>query len=137
MKTWLCYVHYTLHLCSVVFAGFSAEALKSRIIDGKSVVCTRRMCICRYVTYMYMYACWMCSSIPASASVVVTSDEAVRGGKTIPLKSIVDEAVEGCECVRKVFVSRRTGTDVPMTQRDIQLEEVRNTTTTPTGYVYN
>ena len=74
---------------------------------------------------------------PASASVVVTSDEAVRGGKTIPLKSIVDEAVEGCECVRKVFVSRRTGADVPMTERDIQLEEVRNTTTTPTGYVDN
>ena len=86
---------------------------------------------------MYLYACWMCSSTPASASVVVTSDEAVRGGKTIPLKSIVDEAVEGCECVRKVFVSRRTGADVPMTQRDIQLEEVRNTTTTPTGYVDN
>ena len=64
--------------------------------------------------------------VPASTSVVVTSDEAVRGGKTIPLKSIVDEAVEGCECVWKVFVSRRTGADVPMTQRDIQLEEVRN-----------
>ena len=56
---------------------------------------------------------------------VVTADEALRGGRTIPLKSIVDEAVEGCECVKTVFVSRRTGVDVPMTERDIQLEEVR------------
>ena len=61
---------------------------------------------------------------PASACVVVTADGGVRGGKTIPLKSIVDEAVQGCECVRRVLVSRRTGADVPMTQRDIQLEEV-------------
>ena len=54
----------------------------------------------------------------------MTADEAVRGGKTIPLKSIVDEAVEGCQCVQRVFVSRRTGADVPMTQRDLQLDQV-------------
>ena len=54
----------------------------------------------------------------------MTADEAVRGGKTIPLKSIVDEAVQDCECVRRVFVSRRTGADVPMTQRDVDLEKV-------------
>jgi acetyl-CoA synthetase len=59
----------------------------------------------------------------ASASVVVTADEAVRGGKTIPLKSIVDEAVGGCQCVQRVLVSRRTGTHVPMTPRDLQLEQ--------------
>ena len=66
------------------------------------------------------------SSFPsAQASVVITADEAMRGGKAIPLKAVVDEAVQGCECVRKVFVSRRTGVDVPMTDRDIQLEEVK------------
>ena len=36
--------------------------------------------------------------------------------------------VEGCECVKTVFVSRRTGADVPMTERDIRLEEVRRFT---------
>ena len=53
-----------------------------------------------------------------------TADEAVRGGKTIPLKAMVDEAIEGCDCVKKVFVSKRTGTNVPMYDRDIPLEEV-------------
>ena len=67
---------------------------------------------------------WLLFLLPASASVVVTADEAVRGGKTIPLKSIVDEAVGGCQCVQRVLVSRRTGAHVPMTPRDLQLEQV-------------
>ena len=60
----------------------------------------------------------------ASACLVVTADEAVRGGKTIALKGIVDEAVQDCQCVQRVLVSRRTGADVAMTQRDIQLGKV-------------
>lgn len=65
------------------------------------------------------------SSSTASASVVITTDQAVRGGKTIPLKETVDEAVDGCDCVKKVFVSKRTGAQVPMHPRDIPMEEVR------------
>ena len=65
-------------------------------------------------------------SLPsASASIVITADESMRGGKKIPLKATVDEAVERVECVRKVFVSKRTGADVPFNERDIPLEEVR------------
>ncbi len=65
------------------------------------------------------------TSIPsASVSVVITSDEGVRGGRTIPLKATVDDAVEGCDCVKKVFVSKRTGAAVPMYDRDVPLEEV-------------
>ena len=61
----------------------------------------------------------------ASASVVITTDEGVRGGKVIPLKRTVDEAVQGVDCVRRVFMSQRTGGSVPMTaDRDISLEEV-------------
>ena len=59
------------------------------------------------------------------AETVVTADEGVRGGKTIPLKATVDEAVEGCECVRRVMVATRTGANVPMVaDRDLRLEEV-------------
>ena len=57
---------------------------------------------------------------------VFTADEGVRGGKVIPLKETVDEAVSGCGCVRRVFVARRTGAAVNMEEgRDVWLEEVR------------
>ncbi len=61
----------------------------------------------------------------ASADVVMTSDEGVRGGKVIPLKATVDAAVEGVEGVRRVFVAKRTGAEVRMQAgRDIWLDEV-------------
>ena len=47
----------------------------------------------------------------AGAVMVITADEQVRGGKQLPLKAIVDEAIAlgGCETVRDVIVYRRTG----------------------------
>jgi acetyl-CoA synthetase len=44
------------------------------------------------------------------AVMVITADEQMRGGKQLPLKSIVDEALalDGCEAVRDVIVYRRT-----------------------------
>jgi acetyl-CoA synthetase len=47
---------------------------------------------------------------------VVTSDEGLRGGKTIPLKKTVDAAVGACPggLVQKVFTFKRTGNAVPM-----------------------
>ena len=68
---------------SVVFGGFSPEALAGRIAD-----CGSRL--------------------------VVTADEGVRGGKTVPLKANVDKAVDGSG-VDTVIVMRRTGADVAMT----------------------
>ncbi len=63
---------------SVVFAGFSPEALKDRILDSD----------CR---------------------VVITADESRRGGRTIPLKKQVDQALRGCPDVHTVIVVRNTG----------------------------
>ena len=49
------------------------------------------------------------------AVVVITSDELLRGGKTIPLKPVVDRAVAGCHSVKHVLVLKRTGGRCPMT----------------------
>jgi acetyl-CoA synthetase len=45
------------------------------------------------------------------AVMVITADEQARGGKQLPLKSIVDEALTlgGCEAIAKVIVYKRTG----------------------------
>lgn len=79
---------------SVVFAGFSAEALRDRINDAKSK--------------------W-----------VMTTDEGKRGGKTLPLKQIVDKALEGAPSVKHCFVFERTGGKVGWVEgRDVKMEEV-------------
>ncbi|WP_294946055.1 acetate--CoA ligase [Sulfurivirga sp.] len=75
---------------SVVFGGFSAEALRDRIED-------------------------------AGAKVVITADGGHRGGKVVPLKAAVDEALDkGGACVEKVIVHARTNEPVSMKDgRDI------------------
>ncbi|GAB4135874.1 MAG: acetate--CoA ligase [Bacteroidia bacterium] len=51
----------------------------------------------------------------SDCSVVVTSDGAYRGPKDIPIKKVVDEALEVCPSVKSVIVLNRTGTDIHMT----------------------
>ncbi|GLA88757.1 acetyl-CoA synthetase [Aspergillus tubingensis] len=78
---------------SVVFAGFSAAALRDRIVD-------------------------------ANSKVVITADEGRRGGKSIPTKHIVDEALKNCPCVSTVLIYERTGSQVPcVTGRDFWWNE--------------
>jgi acetyl-CoA synthetase len=74
---------------SVVFGGFSPEALKDRILDS-------------------------------DCQVVITADEAVRGGKAIPLKTNTDKAVDGCPNVHTVLTVKRTGGNINWhEQRDL------------------
>ncbi|MDA9793870.1 acetate--CoA ligase [Pelagibacteraceae bacterium] len=40
---------------------------------------------------------------------IITADEGVRGGKTIPLKYTTDEALENCPNIKKCIVVKRTG----------------------------
>ncbi|MED5330729.1 MAG: acetate--CoA ligase [Planctomycetota bacterium] len=54
--------------------------------------------------------------LDSTCRTVITADEGLRGGKTIPLKAITDEALEGVECVSEVIAVRRTGNDVSMTE---------------------
>jgi len=48
----------------------------------------------------------------ASCNLVVTADGAYRGAKDIPLKSVIDEALQTCPTVKKVIVYKRTNTQV-------------------------
>ncbi|MCK6430566.1 MAG: AMP-binding protein, partial [Burkholderiaceae bacterium] len=64
--------------------------------------------------------------VDAGATLVITADEQMRGGKAIPLKPAIDEAfgLGGCEGVRKVIVYKRTGGNVPMTAgRDVWMHD--------------
>jgi len=50
----------------------------------------------------------------AGAVMIITADEQLRGGKQLPLKSIVDEAIAlgGCETIANVIVYKRTGGNI-------------------------
>jgi acetyl-CoA synthetase len=65
--------------------------------------------------------------IDAGAVAVITADEQMRGGKALPIKAIVDEAIGmgGCEGIKSVVVYQRTGGAVNMRAgRDIWMHEL-------------
>ncbi|MBL0305065.1 MAG: acetate--CoA ligase [Chitinophagaceae bacterium] len=60
----------------------------------------------------------------AQAEFIVTCDGAYRGGKDIPLKSVIDDALIGNRTVKKVIVYTRTRTPVSMLKgRDVWWED--------------
>jgi len=50
----------------------------------------------------------------AGCKLIITADGAFRGSKSIPLKSVVDEALLTCPSIEKTIVLRRTGVPVSM-----------------------
>lgn len=84
---------------SVIFGGFSPEAVAGRIIDSH-------------------------------ARLVITADEGVRAGRTIPLKKNVDDALKNphVTTINSVIVLKRTGGNVDwITERDIWWHEIIDT----------
>ncbi|WP_431022260.1 acetate--CoA ligase [Erwinia rhapontici] len=87
---------------SVIFGGFSPEAVAGRIID-------------------------------CNARLVITADEGVRAGRTIPLKKNVDDALNNpnVTSVGNVVVFRRTGKEVGWnSDRDLWWHELANNAST-------
>jgi len=78
---------------SIVFGGFSPDALKDRINDS-------------------------------DCKVVITSDQSMRGGKRVPLKSNADKAIENCPQVNTCIVVKRGGDPVEWNDdRDVWYHE--------------
>ena len=79
---------------SVVFGGFSPEAISSRINDAE----------CEYV---------------------ITANEGIRGGKKIPLKESVDQALKLCPNVKKNIVFKYTDTNISWNEHiDISYQDL-------------
>ena len=59
--------------------------------------------------------------IDAGAKLIITADYQNRGGKELPLKTAVDDAIllGGCDSVEKVIVLNRTGKEVTLKENEI------------------
>ncbi len=65
--------------------------------------------------------------IDVGATAVITADAQIRGGKEIPLKAVVDEAINmgGCEKISNVVVYKRAGNKIKFDKnRDVWLHEL-------------
>ena len=63
--------------------------------------------------------------LDADCKIVITADEGLRGGKTVPLKSNVDEALLGCPNVKNTLVVKRTGGSIGWnSKRDVWYEDL-------------
>ena len=65
--------------------------------------------------------------LDADCRIVITADEGVRGGKKVPLKDNVDEALINCPDVKNVIVVNRTGGKINWFEsRDLWFHELKD-----------
>ena len=122
------------HVCRM------ANVLKSRNVQKGD-----RVCIYMPMILEAVYAMLACARIGAVHSVVfggfspesikdrildsdcqtvITADEGIRGGKSVPLKANVDKALESCPNVHSVIVVRNTTADIAwFDDRDVWYHE--------------
>ena len=63
--------------------------------------------------------------LDADCRIVITADEGVRGGKAIPLKANVDEALARCPNVKNTLVIKRTDNNISWnSRRDVWYEDL-------------
>ena len=59
------------------------------------------------------------------SDIVITADEGLRGGKSVPLKANTDEALKSCPNVKTVIVFKRTGGQIDWTEgRDVWWDDI-------------
>ena len=65
--------------------------------------------------------------LDADCRIIITADEGVRGGKRVPLKNNVDEALIDCPDVKNVIVVNRTGGEINWVEgRDLWFHELKD-----------
>ena len=60
----------------------------------------------------------------SESRIIITADGGFRRGKIIPLKKIVDEAIEKIPSIEKVIVVKRTNKEITMGEKDLWFEEL-------------
>ena len=132
---------------NITYQDLHDEVCKfSNVLKARGVKKGDRVCIYMPMIPEATYAMLACARIGAIHSVVfggfspeslkdrildsdcqtvITADEGLRGGKTIPLKQNVDEALEGCSNVHTVLVITRTEAEIPWNEDcDVRYEEI-------------
>ena len=132
---------------NITYQDLHDEVCKfSNVLKARGVKKGDRVCIYMPMIPEATYAMLACARIGAIHSVVfggfspeslkdrildsdcqtvITADEGLRGGKTIPLKQNVDEALKGCPNVHTVLVITRTEAEIPWNEDcDVRYEEI-------------